>query len=75
MQNCRELVGSASDHIEGNTSLWQKLNYRLHLMMCKHCSVYIENLNTTLDMVGKSGEAKNPSEADIDHIVNKMKSE
>lgn len=73
MPTCKELLGSASDHLDGNTSVLQNLNFRFHLVMCKHCRCYVEQLKLTMKIVNRSGEMPTSTEDEIDKVVTKMK--
>ena len=73
MPTCKELVGSASDHIDGKASILQSLNFRFHLIMCKHCRRYVEQLRLTMKLVGQSDKAPSCSDEEIIKIVTKMK--
>jgi anti-sigma factor RsiW len=44
MLNCREVTEQASGLIDGELSWMQRLQMRLHLAMCKHCSRFIGQL-------------------------------
>jgi anti-sigma factor RsiW len=44
MLNCREVTEHASGLIDGELSWMQRLQMRLHLAMCKHCSRFVRQL-------------------------------
>ncbi|MFT7688136.1 MAG: hypothetical protein ACI9FB_003496 [Candidatus Azotimanducaceae bacterium] len=73
MPTCKELVGSASDHLEGNTSLFQRLNFYLHIFICKHCRRYIQQLKLTIKVSKQSGSSPDISSDEIESIVSKLK--
>lgn len=53
MLKCRDISEQASDYIDHDLSAWMKLQYRLHLMMCKHCRLFIKNFSAGVEMVKK----------------------
>ena len=48
MLTCKETARLVSEGLDRKLSLWQRMNLRLHLMMCGACSAYrrqVESLN------------------------------
>jgi predicted anti-sigma-YlaC factor YlaD len=48
MLTCKETAQLVSERLDRKLSLWQRINLRLHLMMCGACSAYrrqVETLN------------------------------
>lgn len=48
MLTCKETAQLVSEGLDRKLSLWQRMNLRLHLMMCGACSAYrrqVETLN------------------------------
>jgi len=48
MLTCKQTARLVSDGLDRKLSLWQRMNLRLHLMMCGACSAYrrqVETLN------------------------------
>lgn len=55
MLKCKQLVNQSSEYLDGNLSAVQKLNFRLHLFMCKHCRNYVSHLRTTVFLCSRYG--------------------
>ncbi|MCG8518641.1 MAG: zf-HC2 domain-containing protein [Pseudomonadales bacterium] len=51
MLMCRDLAVIASDYIEGDLPLTQRLSVRTHLMMCRHCRSFIANLRNSIELM------------------------
>ena len=62
MLSCRELSETATDYLEGTLSLRQRASVKMHLLMCKHCRAYIDQVAKTVALL-KSGQAE-PTEPD-----------
>ena len=75
MITCKQITEGASEHLEGKTSLWQRLNYRMHLLLCVHCRRYFKQFRLTISTLQSKPEDNPPSSAEIDEIVNRIKSE
>ena len=60
MLSCRELSETATDYLEGTLSLRQRASVKMHLLMCKHCRAYIDQLAKTVALL-KSGQVERPS--------------
>lgn len=44
MLMCRDLAVIASDYIDGELPVFQKMSVKMHLLMCRDCRTFIGNL-------------------------------
>ncbi|MBW2735057.1 MAG: zf-HC2 domain-containing protein [Deltaproteobacteria bacterium] len=44
MLSCKDTTRLASDAMDRELPFWQRTQLRLHLMMCKHCARYVDQL-------------------------------
>jgi len=51
MLMCRDLAVIASDYIDGELPVLQKMSVRMHLMMCRHCRTFIGNLRESTELM------------------------
>jgi anti-sigma factor RsiW len=51
MLMCKDLAVIASDYIDGELPVLQKMSVRMHLMMCRHCRTFIGNLRASTDLL------------------------
>ncbi|MFP3976640.1 zf-HC2 domain-containing protein [Marinobacter sp. KMM 10035] len=51
MLMCRDLARIASDYIEDELGTRQNLSVKVHLMMCKGCRTFIDNLRTSTELM------------------------
>jgi len=61
MLSCKETARLVSDGLDRRLSLWQRMNLRLHLMMCGACSAYrrqVAQLND--DSLRKAASRRHP---------------
>ena len=72
MLTCKQVSDTASDLLEGPTTLTQRIKLRLHVMICKYCRRYLEQLRLSMGVVSKSGSAPAPSKEDIETLVSKL---
>ena len=77
MISCKEISETASDIIDGeysgkHNSLWQKMQLRFHLIMCKHCRRYMQQLKLSIGIAQKAGEISEPTDDEIDRMVEKL---
>lgn len=47
MLTCKEVAMRASDLIDRDLTVWQRLQMKLHLSMCKGCAAFVVQLRTT----------------------------
>jgi len=45
MLSCKEVSRLVSESMDRNLSLWQRVNLRIHLSMCRLCSGFGKDLN------------------------------
>lgn len=50
MLSCKEVAERASALIDGELGLFDRLQMRLHLAMCKGCGAFIDQMKTTKDL-------------------------
>ncbi|MEO8241440.1 MAG: zf-HC2 domain-containing protein [bacterium] len=47
MLSCKEVAARASALIDGELTLWERAQMRLHLTICKGCSAFIAQMRVT----------------------------
>ena len=60
MLNCKEVAERSSALIDGELGLWESLQMRLHLAMCKGCEAFLGQMWTTRDLTRDIAEAEAP---------------
>lgn len=68
MLSCKEVATRASALIDGELGMWQALQMRLHLAMCKGCQRFIDQMRTTRDLTETVPVTDAPAETDDDGI-------
>jgi len=51
MLSCREVTEKASEYIDQNMPLGQRINFQMHLFMCKHCRQYLKQMRGVISIV------------------------
>ena len=54
--SCRELVELVTDYLEGAMPPRERRRFERHINDCPHCTAYLEQLRTTLRVLGEIGE-------------------
>jgi hypothetical protein len=54
--SCQELVELVTDYFEGTLSWRQKRRFEKHIAGCQWCSRYLEQMRTTIRVVGRLDE-------------------
>ncbi|MBO6810038.1 MULTISPECIES: anti-sigma factor family protein [Marinobacter] len=59
MLMCRDLAVIASDYIDGELPVFQKMSVKMHLLMCRDCRTFIGNLRASTELMKalSSGQA------------------
>lgn len=66
MLSCKEVAQRASALIDGELGLFDLLQMRLHLAMCKGCAAFIRQMRTTRDLTETVLETEQRSADEID---------
>ena len=53
---CQELVGLVTEYLENTLSAVQRVRFEAHLGVCPGCTIYVEQLRTTIVFVGRLTE-------------------
>ncbi|MVS97413.1 anti-sigma factor family protein [Devosia marina] len=64
MLSCRELSETATDYLEGTLTLRQRVGVKMHLLMCKHCRAYVDQLAKTVALLKSAQAGQDNSEPD-----------
>lgn len=74
MLNCRQVTERASALIDDELSWMQRLQMRLHLAMCKHCSRFVRQLRLLRDLVGQRRQPAGESlpESEVRRILDRL---
>ena len=65
MLSCKEIVEQASDYLEQEMSPWRRLQYRMHLFMCRHCRRFTSQFAAGVSMLRRLPQRSEP----CDHSV------
>jgi len=53
---CAELVELVTDHLEGALDDDRRTEVELHLVVCADCEAYVDQMRTTVDLLGALGD-------------------
>lgn len=62
---CRKLTEMITDHKEGKLSSMQQAAYSLHLLWCRHCRAYVQQMNLTIDALKDLPDDPVPSDVHV----------
>ena len=69
MLSCRDLSHQADAFLDGELSFLRRLRIRMHLTMCKGCSVFMGQMRTTRSLVDAEAQISDVDETKIDSIL------
>ncbi|NER60080.1 zf-HC2 domain-containing protein [Pseudomonas sp. MAFF212428] len=72
MLSCKELVAQASDYLDGQLTLGDRLLARQHLLFCRHCRRFLRQLRLAQATVKALPE---PPAADIESLAGRLAAE
>lgn len=68
MLKCKQVAEQASDYLDKDQSLMQRLSWRMHLFMCKHCRRFVKNLRLTCEMAAQK-ELPEGSDKEVERVM------
>ena len=69
MLNCREITERASDFIDARLPWRERMEVRLHLMMCRFCREYVRQMTLVVGALQRFRGADTPGAASDDLLV------
>lgn len=52
MMNCHDLTVLVTEYLEGKLTLWQRMQFDVHVAMCPPCRHFLDQLKETSRVVG-----------------------
>ena len=59
---CQQAVELVTDYIEGSMSRADRRRFEAHLLSCPHCTAYLAQMRTTIQLTGQLRSEGLPSE-------------
>lgn len=69
MLSCKEVAERASALIDGELGVFDLLQMRLHLAMCKGCDAFIRQMRTTRDLTTSAAVIDDQQSAEMDSRI------
>ncbi len=62
MLTCQQLTELVTEYLEGRMSLWRRVQFLMHLGMCRHCRAYLRQMKMTARTLGQLPQEQVPPE-------------
>lgn len=53
MLSCQQITELVTEYLEGKMDAERRLEFDKHMGLCRHCRVYLKQMQSTVDMMGK----------------------
>ena len=73
MLSCKEITEKANEYLEKDLPFFVRLKVKMHLKMCIHCQRYVEQLQTTIQLLNKMKQSTATDDSTVDGMVNFIK--
>ena len=73
MLSCKDITEKANSYIDQELPFFTRLKVKLHLQMCKHCQRYVDQLQLTIQALGKMRQDDKVSDDVVENVVRTMK--
>jgi len=50
---CQDIQNESPEYLDGDQSLFRRLGFRMHLLMCRACRAYVSQIATVRRMLGR----------------------
>jgi hypothetical protein len=64
--SCRDVTEEANAYIDGELGLWPRTKFRMHLLACKYCRGFVEQMQTVVNLTQRYGDTQSDSEPSQD---------
>jgi hypothetical protein len=48
MLSCKEVTELATAYLERDLSFWKRMQFRMHVAMCRHCRAFVDQVRKTV---------------------------
>ncbi|HQV80289.1 MAG: zf-HC2 domain-containing protein [Moraxellaceae bacterium] len=69
MLKCRDVLVQADAYLADELTSWQRVSFRVHLGLCRHCRRYLKNLRLTQAVSTQIPTTDEPSVEQLDEIL------
>lgn len=66
MLTCQQMTELGTAYLDGELRFVQRISFRLHLGMCRHCRTYLRQLEATIDSLRRLPAEPLPSAVEAD---------
>ena len=70
----KDISDTASDMLEGPSTLFQRVKFCFHLMICVHCRRYLKQIRHSIGVTQKISSPPEPGDAEVGTLISKLKS-
>ena len=71
MLSCKEITTLASEGIDKEMPFFRRMQFNMHLLICKNCRQFIEQMETTINTISRLEPIK-PSDEVINNQVDQL---
>ena len=71
--SCKDITEKANQYLDKNLSFFGRMKVKMHLRMCGHCQRYVDQLNTTIQILGKMKKSDTTDDSAVDEVVESLK--
>ncbi|HEY6104663.1 MAG TPA: zf-HC2 domain-containing protein [Anaeromyxobacteraceae bacterium] len=66
MMTCKQITELVTAYAEGQLGLMDRIRFRLHIGMCRHCRRYVRQLKATAKALGKLPDPEIPPDLEAE---------
>ncbi len=66
MMSCKEITERSTAFLERELPFWQALEFRMHVMMCRHCRALMGQLRKTIQVLHELPREPVPAQVSAD---------
>ena len=72
MLKCKDIVDQASDYLDHEMPFGRRMQYRMHLFICRHCRNFSRQFDASVAMLKRLPTRQQKHRAGIDSVKQKI---
>ncbi|MDH5230825.1 MAG: hypothetical protein OEZ58_16415 [Gammaproteobacteria bacterium] len=72
MLTCKDITQKATDYNDKHMGLWQRMQFKMHVLMCHHCRRFMHQFERTIEMTQQLKPSVPCSDSSIDEQVKRL---
>ena len=73
MLSCKDITENANEYLDQELPFFARLKFKMHLQICKNCNRYVNQLQATIQALGKMKKPEAVDDATVESVLQNLK--